>query len=120
MEGQTTGAGPGAGPGPGSPASGSGPPGPRPNPPSGASDSTLRRLWWLWVLIGVVAVFLIAFFIGRATNQETVAETTTTTTTPAVYLGQGSYDGHHGAAERRDRRRRDGVGGARATHRQPR
>jgi predicted secreted protein len=80
MEGQTTGASPEPGPGPGSPVSGSGPPGPRANPPAAGSDSTLKRLWWLWVLIGVVAVFLIAFFIGRATNQETVAETTTTTT----------------------------------------
>ncbi len=53
-------------------------PGAGPPPPAGpstaatppkSSKSTFRRLWWLWVLIGIIAVFLIAFFIGRATNQ---------------------------------------------------
>jgi predicted secreted protein len=40
-----------------------------------------RRLWWLWVLIGIIVVFLIAFFVGRATKDEPAAPETTTTTT---------------------------------------
>ena len=39
-----------------------------------------RRLWWLWILIGIIVVFLIAFFVGRATKNEPVAPETTTTT----------------------------------------
>ncbi len=40
--------------------------------PSGAAapKSTFRRLWWLWLSIGIIAVFLIAFFVGRATDDE--------------------------------------------------
>lgn len=49
-------------------------------PPSDSPGSSLRRLWWLWVLLGIVAVFLIAFLIGRSTQQETVAVPTTSTT----------------------------------------
>ena len=37
---------------------------------SKSSKSTFRRLWWLWLLIGIIAVFLIAFFVGRASNDE--------------------------------------------------
>ena len=45
-----------------------------------------RRLWWLWILIGIIVVFLIAFFVGRATKNEPLAPetTTTTSTTEAV------------------------------------
>jgi len=77
MEGQTR---------PGEPGAQSGPPTGRahPTPPSEPSSSAFRRLWWLWVLIGVIAVFLIAFFIGRATNDDTVAPDTTTSTTEAT------------------------------------
>jgi predicted secreted protein len=47
-------------------------------PPGTAPRGAAARLWWLWVLIGVAAVFLIAFFIGRATTgEEDVASTTT-------------------------------------------
>ncbi len=42
--------------------------------------SVFRRLWWLWVLIGIIVVFLIAFFVGRATKNEPAAPETTTTT----------------------------------------
>jgi predicted secreted protein len=35
-----------------------------------SSKSTFRRLWWLWLLVGIIAVFLIAFFVGRATRDE--------------------------------------------------
>ncbi len=77
MEGQTR---------PGEPSAQSGPPtgGAHLTPPSKPSSSVFRRLWWLWVLIGVIAVFLIAFFIGRATNDDTVAPDTTTSTTEAT------------------------------------
>ena len=44
-------------------------------PPPKPSKSTFRRLWWLWLLIGIIAVFLIAFFIGRATNQGETGDT---------------------------------------------
>lgn len=43
---------------------------PEPDPHGGKRrPGTLRRLLWVWVGIGLVAVFLIAFFIGRATDE---------------------------------------------------
>ena len=66
------------------PASGAGPGTAGPSAGASGTGGTARRLWWLWVLIGLVVVFVIAFFIGRATNQETAPETTTTTAQAAV------------------------------------
>ena len=68
MDGQTASNVPGTGAAP--PPVGQAPTG----PPRKPAKSTFRRLWWLWVLIGVIAVFLIAFFIGRATDQDETAD----------------------------------------------
>jgi len=50
------------------------------------SQSTFRRLWWLWLLIGIIAVFLIAFFVGRATNDAAADEGTPGASGPTMII----------------------------------
>ncbi len=51
-----------------------------------SSKSTFRRLWWLWLLIGIIAVFLIAFFVGRATNEAAADEGTSGASGPTMII----------------------------------
>ena len=59
------------------------PEGPPPVATSGSSGGSFRRLWWLWVLIALAIVFLVAFLVGRWSQQQVTEVTTTTFTQPA-------------------------------------